>query len=288
MSPHSRGARDKVLEAEREVMRECMKEAIMARAFPVSFATGIVVSQLIRMEKIKASRWGGLHIVLGSSCLAYVVGKYSYIFGENCAKKFAEKVPESEISKKYEEKKNTSNEFSFGGFKISWGSSIDIESKLPNNYPSLHDKILPELDHLTEKENQILDDCRTASIWNYSFPLAIFCSSFIYSLMAYKFLNESRVSKSFPRTPKTLVGGILGYGVGQLVYVFSRDCPERFLQGAPQGEVAKLLRGDYHLSEQGEQAGDGLLEEGAPKADYIIPEETGGSISKLLKQQTAF
>jgi len=278
MSPTS----PSVLEREREVMRECMNEAFWARAVPVSLATGLFVHQLIRLEKIKASRYGGLPIIVGSSCLAYCIGKYTYIFGDNCARKFAEKVPDSEISKKFIEKQEAVNEFSVMGYKISWRTSSNRDTKLPNSYPSLHDKILPDLEHLTEMENNILDDCRTASIWNYSFPMAIFGSSFIYSLMAYKILNGSKHSKNFPRAPKTIFGAILGYGAGQLAYVFSKDCPDRFLTGAPEGEVARLLKGEYDETE--ESASD----EGTLQANYLIPEETQINTTNSLRQQQAF
>merc|ERR1719431_1359754 len=46
----------------------------------------------------------GLPIILGSSSLAYVIGKFSYILGDKCASKFLEKVPDSDISIRYLEK----------------------------------------------------------------------------------------------------------------------------------------------------------------------------------------
>ena len=40
---------------------------------------------------------------------------------------------------------------------------------------------------------------------------------------------------------QVLVGCTAGYLIGQVMYVYSGDCPHRFVQYAPEGTIAKRL-----------------------------------------------
>jgi len=74
------------------VMRECVYEAFWYRSLPLASVTGVCVKLGVSSGKIRHTRYGSWPIVLGAGSMAYIVGKLSYIFGENCARKFVEQV----------------------------------------------------------------------------------------------------------------------------------------------------------------------------------------------------
>jgi len=77
---------------ERLVIRECIKEAFWYRSLPLGIVTSFFVQAGAKSGRIRTTRYGAWPIVLGAGSFAYVVGKLTYIFGENCSKKFLELV----------------------------------------------------------------------------------------------------------------------------------------------------------------------------------------------------
>jgi hypothetical protein len=103
--------------------------------------------------------------------------------------------------------------------------------------------VLEDLDFetISEKEKSIMRDCNSIAFWSYSLPLSMLTAGAVFASMKAEFVRGSRWSTAYPRLPKMVVGGVLGYIAGQWIYVYTRDCPSRFIQYAPEGEIARRL-----------------------------------------------
>ena len=93
------------------------------------------------------------------------------------------------------------------------------------------------------------------------------------------------------RLPKTIVGATFGYMLGQVLYMFSSDCPERYLTDAPNGEMAALIRKktEEMISnsasdnfEQGYEKGDDDKEEHAEVLDKQT--QAGDQVPYVVEQ----
>ena len=75
-------------------MQSCIDDAFWRRSVPSAVITmGIVNYYLKKQSSNKAySRFGRGVIVMGASCLAYHLGKISYMVGESCMDTFIEQV----------------------------------------------------------------------------------------------------------------------------------------------------------------------------------------------------
>ena len=103
---------------------------------------------------------------------------------------------------------------------------------------------------LSKRENEVLDECENHANIYYSLPLSIICGSAMFVAQKKKWISKLRETNikwlqklpHFPFRNRTLHGIIFGYTIGQLLYVLSSDCEDRFLKDAPDGDVAKLIR----------------------------------------------
>ena len=130
-----------------------------------------------------------------------------------------------------------------------------------------------------------MKDCNSIAFWRYSLPISITTSGAIYAAIKAGLLNTSKINTTFPRLPKMLVGGILGYIGGQWAYVYSRDCTRRFTEFAPEGEIAQRLRGDYVCKDC--QAVADEAENTAEEASdgYVIPSDSTEEVEKIIMEQ---
>jgi len=257
-----------VTDEERNVMKECVKEAFWYRCLPASTLTGFSVNYAIKTGKIRSYRYGGWPIILGASSLAYVASKISYILGKHCQDKFLEMAPNSEMSEHI--KKDRAE------VKAKWRTEHDEQL---NKFSDILDQI--DLDTISDVEKRIIQDCNSTAFWKFSLPLMLSSSGAVYLAIKKGFLNSSKWNTTFPKAPKMVIGGTLGYIAGQYLYVYSKDCSNRFLQYAPSEKIARLLRHDKTL----------LLEENFEEFStdtdndgYIIADYGRETIDKNIKE----
>ena len=221
--------------------------------------------------------------MLGAGSFAYVVGKLTYIFGENCSKKFLELV--SSWHQCYEVIR----------FLLLQAPNSEITAKLRENQEYQDDKSLPNVEsrnlgfadvlddldfsNISEVEKTIMEDCNSTAFWRYSLPLSLFSSGTIYASIKAGWLNPSKRNSTFPSLPKMLVGGVLGYIAGQWLYVYSRDCTNRFLSFAPDGEIAMRLRGESVILPSNTNTN---------LTEYMLPSDRCEEIESIIKKQCGF
>ncbi len=130
---------------------------------------------------------------------------------------------------------------------------------------------------LSQKEQRILEDCRKVSVYYFSLPTATVLASLAYHAQSRGVLKESKRFSRPPlsRAPKTLAFSLLGYALGQVLYMYSSDCAERFLQQAPHGEMARVIRkireGNVAVDEEDLQSPAPVLATPQPESDYVMP-----------------
>ena len=150
--------------------------------------------------------------------------------------------------------------------------------------------ILEGLDfsRISDVEKSIMDDCNSTALWQYSLPMSVMSSGAVFTAIKAGLLNASKRSTTFPRLPKMLVGGSLGYIAGQWLYVYSRDCSNRFLNFAPDGEIAKRLRGEVMDKVLEDFVCRDCMSDDEVEEDYVIPAEGGEEADKIIKDQCGF
>jgi len=259
---------------ERHVIRECIKEAFWYRSLPLGVVTCIGAQLAVKSGRIRSTRYGAWPIVVGAGSFAYVIGKLSYIFGENCSRKFMEHAPNSEITAQIRLRK---------GQKSLFEDEVISSKSWPKEERNLgFADILEDFDFdtISDVEKNIMNDCNSTAFWQFSLPLAVGMSGAIYAAIKAGLLHGSKRMTTFPHVPKMLLGWSLGYITGQWLYVYSRDCTNRFLNFAPEGEIARRLRGE--IVEQ--QVCKDCME-GEEVVEYEIPVEAGEEILKNIKAQ---
>jgi len=220
--------KEKFSSEERLAAKQCIEEAFWNRSLPMAISAGSLAFLATKMGKFQSkSRFGSWPIVVGFGSLGYVVGKFSYITSEKCMDIFLEKAPQSSISENVRERREANAE-------------MDVD--LPYRFMDIMENL--DVDQITEKEEQILEDCNSVAFYRYSLPLSAALSGAAYFSMKGKLLTESRILASFPRLPKSLLGSVLGYILGQYLYVKSGDCPLRFQKYDAEGQISRLLRGE--------------------------------------------
>jgi len=266
------------------VMRECVYEAFWYRSLPLASITGVCVKLGVSSGRIRHTKYGAWPIVLGASSMAYIVGKLSYIFGENCARKFVEQAPSSEIAQEFKRRRP---EMVAAVEREGRGREMKIPSVEQRNLG--FSDVLEDLDFetISDKEKLIMRDCNSIAFWRYSLPLSIVTSGTILAFFKAGILKPSKLNTTFPRLPKILIGSVLGYIAGQWVYVYSKDCPARFIEFAPEGEIAKRLQGQYICKDCAEKVNMNEATEGevAGLDDYVIPSNENVEVEKLIKDQ---
>jgi len=264
------------------VMRECVYEAFWYRSLPLASVTGVCVKLGVSSGKIRHTRYGSWPIVLGAGSMAYIVGKLSYIFGENCARKFVEQAPGSEIAQEFKRR------------RPEMVAAVEKEGR-EMKIPSVEQRnlgfsdVLEDLDFETvsDKEKLIMRDCNSIAFWRYSLPLSVVTSGTVLAFIKAGMLKPSKLNTTFPRLPKVLIGSVLGYIAGQWVYVYSKDCPARFIEFAPEGEIAKRLQGQYICKDCAEKVNLNEMTEDEAEVpdDYVMPSNENGELEKLIKDQ---
>ena len=92
-----------------------------------------------------------------------------------------------------------------------------------------------------------------------------------------------------PKAPKMIMGASVGYVAGQYLYLYSKDCSNRFLQFAPNDKIARILRQDESLLDESpsfHQGDDSVLVSAvSSEADlgYVIPEYGSENIDKSIR-----
>jgi len=224
----------KSTEQEKAAMMECIEEAFWSRSVPAGILSGSLALWALKTGKLKMkSRFGGIWpAVAGFGSLGYILGKISYIVGEQCMDIFLEKAPESSIS--YNVRRRREEE-----------GDIELPNRFMDILHQVHD------DEMSDVELGILDDCNNVAFYRYSLPLSILSGGAMFLAMKKNLLNESKLIQSFPKLPKISVGLLVGYLAGQYYYVKSADCARRFQRFNPDGNISMLLRGDsgYYCEE---------------------------------------
>ncbi|XP_023342763.1 uncharacterized protein LOC111712401 [Eurytemora carolleeae] len=206
-----------------QAMRECIENAFWYRSLPGGLFTGSLAMLALQTRKIKTkTRFGGLPIVLGFGSMGYILGKFSFILSNQCMDIFLKKAPESPISLNVRQQRETE-------LVVDEERFMDILEQI-------------NVDQMSEKEHQILEDCNDVAFYSYSLPLSSLSGGGVYYSLKQGLLKESRIFTSFPRVPKTVCGTLLGYILGQYLYVKRGDCPRRFLTYDEDGQIAQLLR----------------------------------------------
>ena len=82
--------------------------------------------------------------------------------------------------------------------------------------------------NVTELEKSIYRDCKSESVWKYSFPLMAVSAGMTVAAVRRGLLSPSKLIKSLPSAPKATLGAGLGYVMGQVLYMWSGDCMERY------------------------------------------------------------
>jgi len=259
-----------VSDEERNVMRECIREAFWYRALPLSLLTGFSVNYAIKVGKIKSTSRGAWPIVLGSSSLAYFIAKLSYVTGKECKNKFLTEAPSSEISDiiRKQRKENDLVE-------------EDKDPKL-KKFEEILDNV--DVETLSESEKKIIQDCNNTRIWQYCLPMMMGMSGSAYLAMKKGLLRTSKWNSTLPMAPKIIVGGTLGYIIGNWIYLKSKDCSDRFIKFAPHGKIARILRyDDTLLSSEVFQENNVILDHENALEGYSIPEYDLETIEKHIR-----
>lgn len=228
---------------ERKVIRECVREAFWNRALPASLVTGgAVYLASYRGLYTPKGRFGPWPVVVGSSFVAYWVGKISYILGDHCQNKFLKEAPDCEISYHIRQQKGLTQPWQ-AQEKFGHKPHKEEEDEDVDSVETVAD-ILTKTDvKLSNKEKQILEDCNNCAFYFFSLPLSLIFGGFLHLAQTKGWLKPSkRLQPPLSKLPKNIVGLTAGYILGQYLYLQSTDCSERFLQDAPEGEVAKALR----------------------------------------------
>jgi len=90
----------KPTEEEQKIFAECMSDCFWFRSLPAACVAGIGVLAAIKSGRLAPSKYGIWPKVLGSSGLAYILAKESYLLGEKCDDKFLQKSPNSEMAER--------------------------------------------------------------------------------------------------------------------------------------------------------------------------------------------
>ena len=147
--------------SDQDVLRECISESHY-RSFPCAVFTALNVRYLIRKRTLWLNGWP---VVLGASCLAWIVGKLSYIQGKHCQDKFIEKAPNSRItenilmSRALEER----------------GSSKERKERSTEEIMDIP-RVDGHVDSTSKEERSTLQKCNSTAFWEYSLP-AMACVS---------------------------------------------------------------------------------------------------------------
>jgi len=257
-------------ESERAVVRACIEEAFWRRSLPSAIVTMAAVSWHLKRRPVPPSKIMAGAVVVGASSLAYILGKLSYILGDNCMEKFIKEAPESEITlgvmKNREEKQR-------------------LASEKGKNLPAFKDLLEHvDMDTMSLDEQSVVVECNRVAFWKFSLPCMI-GSSGLTLLMFEKGFLQTRPSASYPRLPKLFLAALVGYTGGQVLYAYSQDCSRRLLIKAPKGDAAKRIRlqtgEEVDLTEKAE-AGHELGEE---PQDFILPNETVIERLDLIRKQ---
>jgi hypothetical protein len=204
---------------------------------PRSSPTGSAVYWAIRAGKLKPNpRLGAWTQVAGFGSLAYVLGKISYIVGQNCMDIFLEQAPNIVVSERVRRRRNISED---DKYLLAANSSAVTRQR----FADILEYVNPE--DMTEKEVAILDDCDSVAFYQYSLPLAAAGGGTVYAAIEKGWLAPGRRFPRLPRLPRVLAGSSQGFLAGQYLYIYTSDCTDRFQQYDPEGNIARLLRAGY-------------------------------------------
>lgn len=248
----------KLANAEAKVLEECWSEALWLRAVPLATLSGATVFLAVRRGRLGGvgARYGPWPKVLGTALAAFFAGKVSYLMGRNCQDKFLRQVPDSDISKSIREQRGITQEdrtdIHYDG--VGEIGRIDEEAgkKTEEDGHSAGEdsqdvRISTDESEivisLSNREMQILEDCRKVSVYYFSLPLAILQGALANLGQRKGVLKVSRwTPRPLQRLPKTAFFSAIGYATGQVLYMLSSDCADRFLRQAPHGQMARAIR----------------------------------------------
>lgn len=178
---------------------------------------------------------------------------------DDCKDKFLKGAPDSETAYYIRKERGLAQPWTairdFGGDddeNYADDHNIKLRIKIPSGYSVVHPNVNGERKLvLSKKEKEILNDCNNCSNYIFSLPLSVLCGAFMFGAQKKGWisdLNETnskwtkKLPKLFPFRSRTFHGILLGYIVGQLIYLNSDDCADRFLKQAPDGQVAKHIQ----------------------------------------------
>lgn len=285
-------------EEERRVMRECTKDAFWYRALPSAAVAGTSLYCAVRAGKFKSigsSRFRTWSVIAGFSSFAYIVAKLSYVLGENCKQKFLVQAPNSDISNHIRKKRSIPNS-RIEEFQDREESIQERREAIQERREAIQERkeavyelfdIVDSKDFdeskMTEKEQQILIDCNSVAFYQYSLPAMVGASVTTYAGVARssKMKTRSLMAQSAP----VALACTLGYFIGQVLYMYSTDCSDRFIKYAPEGEIAKKLQQHYSQPQEFGELCEGcqvvaVLEN--DRDEYVIPVSDDQSVKNLV------
>lgn len=233
-------------DTERRVMRSCIMEAFWARSAPLAVVTMLGVG-------FAARRRGVLHggaLALGSGSGAYLLGKLSYILGENCIDKFIKDAPGSPVAVHALQKREKSRRF-----EELWRSGevsrtireVDVDS----------------LEKHSEEQRWILVEACNRSIAEAALPCSLASSSLVLLLLRLGLVKGSQRLPSLPWLPKVFLAAGAGFFGGIVIY--ARSIPR-----SPEREVEEELLWDDQET----------LEED----DYMLPGNESQERYQMIKE----
>ena len=246
---------------------------------------GTFVYYLVRSGRLKPNvRFGAAPKVFTSSFVAYWIGKISYILSDSCQDKFLKGASNSEIAYHIRKQRGLAQPWTairdFGSKETSDKSSVStntysgdseqdseahgIQVQIPAG-DTAFDVIKSKNLVVSKREEEILKDCNNCAFYFFSLPLCILCGGFMFGAKKKGWITDWSDKKWISKLPKfpfrnrTLHGITVGYLLGQIIYLNTSDCTERFLSEAPDGEVAKYLRQQMDELFEGNDGGDSFL-----------------------------
>ena len=162
--------------------------------------------------------------------------------------------------------------------KLRWRTEHDDQLR---KFSEILDEV--EWESISDVEKQIMNDCNSVAFWKFSMPLMVSISGAVYLAIKKGILGASKWNNTMPKAPKMIVGASVGYVAGQYLYLYSKDCSNRFLQFAPNDRIARVLRKDETLFRETPFQDDSGSIGSDGEFGYVIPEYGSENVDKSIR-----
>eukprot|EP00088_Acartia_fossae_P028832 TRINITY_DN2965_c0_g1_i4.p1 TRINITY_DN2965_c0_g1~~TRINITY_DN2965_c0_g1_i4.p1 ORF type:complete len:277 (-),score=47.05 TRINITY_DN2965_c0_g1_i4:164-994(-) len=254
---------------ERQARKQCFEEAFWYRAVPLGIVSSACALIAVRSGKIQTkSRIAACSIVLGFGTLGCMTGTLSYLNSGNCARLFEEKAPNGDFNKKGQEIKRKQK------------YNVELTNRFNKYFVTL------QYSDLSDKEKYIYRECARCRFYEFSLPLALVFGGLSLYAQTKNFIPTSKIVTKFPKLPKTILGVVVGYLLGRMIYIANADCALRYIKNDPTGNIgahlSQLPPPDIITPEEEGQVLEAMTSCQFETEEYILPGEEDSS--KLIKQ----